>query len=434
MWQQIARCILVLVGLLTIVKFATAERVRYDNYRVYQLEAKTPAQLAVINTLDGSSDALIFLNGVHSLNTKIHVLVAPHRVDDFLALQDRTGIAHKLLEADAQKSLDVETELVADPNRRSGDYTWREYHELDDTYAWLRSLAEKYPEQVSLFVAGKSYEGREILGVKIAYNTITDDEVVGATAKRGIFIEGGMHAREWISPATTTYIINELLTNTNKDVRKVAERYVWYVVPHSNPDGFVYTHTTNRLWRKTRTPYGNCFGADPNRNWDFHWNEVGSSSNPCSDTYAGPAAFSEIETRTLAEYISTLKGKLFLYLSFHSYSQLLLFPYGHTSELPSNYKNLKRVFDVAVAAVSKRYGTRYIGGNVYDAIYPAAGASLDWAYGKMEVPYSYCFELRPSGSALWSGFRLPANQIIPTGEEIMDSMLAMIKEIDALFA
>ncbi|XP_017472050.1 PREDICTED: zinc carboxypeptidase A 1-like [Rhagoletis zephyria] len=429
MWQQLV--LIALLGLVATINCATAERVRYDNYHVFELQPQTTAQLVAIQALEGSGDSLLFLNAVHYLDAKINVLVAPHRVADFLSVLQHNQIPHRLVDENAQKSLDFE-ELVADPNRRGGEYTWAEYHELEDTYAWLRALAEKYPDQVSVFVAGKSYEGREILGVKIAYGSGSGSSDDGATKRRGIFIEGGMHAREWISPATTTYIINQLLTSTNADVRRTAESFEWYVVPHSNPDGYVYTHTNNRLWRKTRTPYGNCFGADPNRNWDFHWNEVGSSNNPCSDTYAGPKAFSEIETRTLAEYISTLKGKLYLYLSFHSYSQLLLFPYGHTGELPPNYKDLKRVFDVTVAAVSKRYGTRYTGGNVYDAIYPAAGASLDWAYGKMEVPYSYCFELRPSGSSLWTGFRLPADQIVPTGEEIMDSMLAMIKESGAL--
>ncbi|XP_053960330.1 zinc carboxypeptidase A 1-like [Anastrepha ludens] len=424
MWQQLV--LIVLIGLATTIQQGTAERIRYDNYQVYQLQPQTAAQLETIKELDGSSDSLLFVDPVHYLGTKINVLVAPQRVTDFLATLQQSDISYELVDENAQKSLDLE-ELVADPNRRRGEYTWTEYHELNDTYAWLRSLPEKYPEQVSVFVAGRSYEGREILGVKISYASSVD----GAT-KRGIFLEGGMHAREWISPATTTYIINQLLTSTNADVRKMAESFDWYVVPHANPDGFVYTHTTNRMWRKTRTPYNGCFGADPNRNWGFHWNEVGASSNACSDTYAGPRAFSEIETRTLSDYISTLRGKLVLYLSFHSYSQLLLFPYGHTSELPPNYKDLKRVFDVGVTAVSKRYGTRYTGGNVYDAIYPAAGASLDWAYGKLEVPYSYCFELRPSGSYLWSGFRLPAEQIIPTGEEIIDSMLAMIKGIGTL--
>lgn len=106
-----------------------------------------------------------------------------------------------------------------------------------------------------------------------------------------------------------------------------------------------------------------------------------------------------------------------------------MFPYGHTAELPPNYDDLKRVFDAAVAGVAQRYGTKYTGGNIYDAIYPAAGASMDWAYGDQDIKYAYTYELRPSSNAFWTGFKLPAKQIIPTGEETLDSLMAMIKEV-----
>ncbi|XP_073824117.1 zinc carboxypeptidase A 1-like [Musca autumnalis] len=406
------------VAILGLASVSLALKARYDNYHVYQLQPSTVEQLEFIKKLDGSRDSYIFLDAVHYVNAKIHVVVAPHRVPDFVRSLEKHSIAYELLETNAQSQL--EDDIVANPNRRTDDYSWEEYHELDDTYNWMRSLEAKYPGIVSTFVAGTTYEGRDILGVKVTYGP----------GKKGIFLEGGMHAREWIGPATSTYILNQLLTSTDREVRMIAESFDWYVVPHANPDGFVYTHTTDRLWRKTRTPYENdCYGADPNRNWGFHWNEVGASDSPCSDTYAGPYAFSEIETKSLSEYIATeLKGKIYLYVSFHSYSQLLLFPYGHTSELPPNYNDLKRIFDAAVAAMSVRYGTKYTGGNIYDAIYPAAGASVDWAYGEQDVKYAFCYELRPSSLYIWVGFKLPAAQIIPTGEETMDSLMAMIKE------
>lgn len=182
------------------------------------------------------------------------------------------------------------------------------------------------------------------------------------------------------------------------------------------------------MWRKTRSPQDkNCFGTDPNRNWNFHWREVGASADPCSESYAGPKPFSEPETRTLSQYLNSLPEPMFMYLSLHSFSQLLLYPYGHTSQLPENHRNLEQVFNVAVGAMKRRYGTRYTGGNVYDAIYPAAGSSMDWAYGVLNVKYSYCYELRPSGYSFWTGFRLPASQIIPTGQETTDSLMEMIK-------
>ncbi|KAM7351722.1 zinc carboxypeptidase A 1-like [Cochliomyia hominivorax] len=402
---------------LAILGLTSGLKVRYDKYHVFQLLPETKEQLGVIKNLESSRNSYIFLDAVHYLHSKIHVVVAPHLVESFKEVLQNHLIPFLLVDTNAQASL--EDDVVADPNRRSEDYTWEEYHVLEDTYKWLHSLAAKYPKIVTTFVAGKTYEGRDILGIKISYGP----------NKKGIVLEGGMHAREWISPATTTYITNQLLTSENKEVRMIAESFDWYIIPHANPDGYVYTHTTNRLWRKTRTPYADgCYGADPNRNWGFHWNEVGASSDPCSDTYAGPSAFSEIETKTLSEFIATLKGKIFLYVSFHSYSQLLLFPYGHTGELPPNYNDLKRVFDAAIDAVSVRYGTKYTGGNIYDAIYPAAGASMDWAYGEQNIKYAYCYELRPSSTAFWTGFKLPANQIIPTGEETLDSLMAMIKE------
>lgn len=97
------------------------------------------------------------------------------------------------------------------------------------------------------------------------------------------------------------------------------------------------------MWRNTRKPHGCPFqlGADPNRNWgDEHWLEIGSSDNPCSSVYAGSTPFSENCTRVLANYIETIGHKLLAYISFHSYGQVLIIPYGHTAEHLSNYEEM----------------------------------------------------------------------------------------------
>lgn len=91
------------------------------------------------------------------------------------------------------------------------------------------------------------------------------------------------------------------------------------------------------MWRKTRVPYQNCYGADPNRNWDYKWNAGGADNSPCSETYAGPKAFSEPETASLSKYLTTIGKNLVTYISFHSYSQLLMVPYGYTDEHLDNY-------------------------------------------------------------------------------------------------
>ncbi|XP_064553694.1 zinc carboxypeptidase A 1-like [Drosophila montana] len=412
-----------LLGLLATIGLGQAERVRYDNYRLYKANAQNADQLAVLKQLEGSTDSIMFLDGVHIVGADVQMVVAPHKVPDLLELLGKAEIKYELQSKDFQQSMDEIEEKVAAKGRASAEYNWVQYYELDDTYAWLQSLAKQYPQIVTLIEGGKTYQGRSILGVKISKS---------GAEKPGIFIEAGIHAREWIAPAAATYIINQLLTSDVESVKQLGDNYNWYVFPHANPDGFVYTHTNDRLWRKTRTPYGSCFGADPNRNWGFHWNEVGASNSACSDTYAGPSAFSEIETLSLSNYIASLKGKIQLYVSFHAYSQYLLYPYGHTNSLPENVKDFQQVFKAATAAVSQRYNTKYTGGNVYDAIYPAAGSSTDWAYGAQDVRMSFCYELRPSSNSYVTGFKLPATQIIPASEELLDSITAMVGEVKKL--
>lgn len=155
---------------------------------------------------------------------------------------------------------------------------------------------------------GLSWEGRELRGVRIN---------IGGGEKSQVVLEGTMHAREWISTATTTWILNELLTSSDPEVQQLAQDFEWIILPITNPDGYSFTHTNDRLWRKTRQPSNLlCTGADPNRNWDEQWNQGGASSNGCSDIFAGRAPFSEPETRALSDYLLTLP-RLSAYFAFH---------------------------------------------------------------------------------------------------------------------
>lgn len=113
-----------------------------------------------------------------------------------------------------------------------GVYNWKEYSTLDVIYSWLDQLASIHTN-VSIISSGKSYEGRDIKGVKVSFKT----------GNKGVFIEGGIHAREWISPATVTYIINELINSKNSDFEKIAHSFDWYIFPVVNPDGYSFTHS-----------------------------------------------------------------------------------------------------------------------------------------------------------------------------------------------
>ncbi|XP_065087362.1 zinc carboxypeptidase A 1-like [Ochlerotatus camptorhynchus] len=402
----------ILVG----VQIVLGEEVaRYDNYRVYQVTAKTKQQLDTMNEIQLNSDAYIFLENGHKVGDKFTVIVPPHKLADFAETMENEKFCGRIINSNVQQSIDDERNRMLS-KRLKGVFDWTEYHNLEEIHGWLDKLASDY-KQVEVIQGGRSYEGRSIKGVKVSYKS----------GNPGIFIEGGIHAREWISPATVTYILNALLTSEDASVRNIAENYDWYIFPSVNPDGYVYSHNRNRYWRKTRTPYpGGCFGADPNRNWDFFWAVAGASRRCYAESFAGPKPFSEVETKSLSEYIKSLNGKIQAYIAFHSYSQLLLFPYGHTGEHAPNHDDLNEIANATITSLAKRYGTVYRYGNIYDAIYPASGSSSEWAYGAQGVRLAYTYELRPAGG--YTGFVLPPEEIIPTGEETLDSLVTMLEE------
>ncbi|XP_055604046.1 zinc carboxypeptidase A 1-like, partial [Uranotaenia lowii] len=264
---------LAVFGLLCVGLGLAAEIARYDNYRVYEVQSSSEKDLQILNELQQSSDSFIFLESGRKVGDKSIIVVAPHKLADFTTTLERAGIAFALLDMNLQSSIDEERSRIQS-KRKKGTFGWNEYHTLEEIHEWLDKLGSEY-SQVEVLNGGRSYENRTIKGVKVSYKT----------GNPAIFLEGGIHAREWIAPATVTYILNQLLTSSDPQVRNIAENYDWYVFPNVNPDGYEYTFNRDRLWRKTRTPYsGGCYGADPNRNWDFHWAEQGTSNRCSSDT------------------------------------------------------------------------------------------------------------------------------------------------------
>lgn len=95
---------------------------------------------------------------------------------------------------------------------------------------YLNQLAVDYPKIVSLENPGQSYEGRNLTVIKISN---------GGKDKPAIFVDGGIHAREWIAPAQVLYIIDQLVTNPENS--NLYENVDWYLLPLLNPDGYEYT-------------------------------------------------------------------------------------------------------------------------------------------------------------------------------------------------
>nr|XP_046919881.1 zinc carboxypeptidase-like [Dermatophagoides farinae] len=276
------------------------------------------------------------------------------------------------------------------------------------------------PENAEKISIGYSYEQRNIMGIKIVNNKQNNSSQI-------IFVECGIHAREWISPAYCIWLAGQLLTN--KRLSSLNERYQFIIIPSLNVDGYVFTHTHQRLWRKTRSrQYGtNCIGADPNRNWAISWCQKGSSLDPCQDTYCGRGPFSEIEVRQMANFVHRYEGKIFAYFAIHSYSQLWMFPYGYTARRVDNYNQLRIASLAAVQSIRSLFGTQFKFGSIAEIIYSASGSSIDYVYDSLNVKNTFALELRDKGRY---GFQLPNWQIIPTCVETLAGMRTAIDVLD----
>ncbi len=127
-----------------------------------------------------------------------------------------------------------------------------------------------------------------------------------------------------------------------------------------NPDGYEYTHTTYRMWRKNRSPnrVSSCIGTDLNRNFDFKWRMGGSSINPCSDTYAGSSGNSELETKSIVNVINNKQGEWDAFLSLHSYGNWWLSSWGHSAtDEPDDYQDLVAKGEIGAKAIKDFSGS-----------------------------------------------------------------------------
>merc|ERR1712045_731383 len=238
----------------------------------------------------------------------------------------------------------------------------------------------------SYYTIGYSTEGRPLKVMKVG---------MPGKQKKAIWIDGGIHAREWISPATVTYILRQFVEHSGT-YANILRSYDIYIMPSMNPDGYEYSRGYDRMWRKTRSknPGSDCIGTDPNRNWGYKWGGQGASTDPCKETYRGAHAFSEPETAAVRDFILARRDDLVMYITFHSYGQMFLHPWGYDRVDSRGEKELERM-----ARVGARYmAGSYRVGSAAKVLYPASGGSDDWANGGAGIEYSYTIELPDTGT------------------------------------
>ncbi len=289
--------------------------------------------------------------------------------------------------------------------------TFRTFHSFDKSGDGIRATLEAWAAAdtlIHLDSVGASLEGRPILAVKIG---AAND----AANRPNVLFLGTHHAREWISTAVAMKLIRWLADSARA---VVASHDVW-VMPVENPDGYQYTFTTDRYWRKNRRPNADgSYGVDPNRNYPGFWgaDETGSSSQPYAETYRGTAPASEPETRAVMAFHAAHPPVLSL--SYHSYGGLVLYPWGfRAGELAPDLPRLQALAgtDLAPAVIDGVPASsidHYHPGPGWN-LYTTNGEYTDWAY-RTYGTIAFTTELS-SGcctQGLYYGFEFPDDSML----------------------
>jgi hypothetical protein len=417
----------------------------YDGYKVFRLKVETEAQLNYFQYLfeNDTSLRLDFWRVPTKLDQSIDVMVPPGSLDSLIDAMGELQIHYEVKIDDVQQAIEKEEEgrkfsasLARDAvaGAEGASFNFRTYHTLAEIEEFMSSLQRRFPNIVEILDLGRTWEGRTISAIKIANKARVSEP------NRPIFwLDGGIHAREWIAPAVAVYIMNELVTKYSVDQRitRFVDEMDFVILPVVNPDGYEYSRTRDRMWRKNRNPNGNqrfnwCWGVDLNRNFDWHFGGKGSSFDPCQEIYSGKTAFSEPESRAIRDYILANNDRMQAFITLHSFSQIWMYPYGHEyNKKAEDWQDLKAVADKASRQLASLYGTNYVVDTGANSLYPAAGGSDDWSKGVGHVKFVYLLELRPSDNspdAIY-GFLLPESQILPTSMETWSGLQVVAEEI-----
>uniref|UniRef100_A0A672ZTA9 Carboxypeptidase A2-like n=1 Tax=Sphaeramia orbicularis TaxID=375764 RepID=A0A672ZTA9_9TELE len=378
--------------------------------QVIRVNVQTEDQIRVLQDLEADQEQLDFWLHPVSTELPIDIRVPSSILSSVKSYLQTHSISFSVIIDDLQELLDkenAEMKMNQMKERSTKSFNFGAYHTLDSIYRWMDSLVSQYPHLVSKQEIGRSYENRPMYVLKFS---------TGGSKRPAIWIDTGIHSREWVSQATGVWTANKIASDYGRDssLTSLLDSMDIYMLILANPDGYVYSHTSDRMWRKTRSRNAGsvCRGVDPNRNWNAGFGGPGASRNPCSDSYHGPAAHSEVEVKNVVDLIKN-HGNFKSFISVHAYSQLLMYPYGYSCNPVAHQPELDSVGRAAVQKLTSLYGTRYKVGSICRIIYQASGGSIDWSYN-LGIKYSYAFELRDTGRY---GFILPANQIIPTASE-----------------
>jgi len=334
------------------------------------------------------------------------------------------GFEYKILIADvskyyAQRAAADQADLVRNINDEwpipaNWEYgSMGGYYTPDEVMAELDAMLALYPNLISerqpISTDNLTHEGRMQYWVRLSDNPNTDE------SEPEVLYTALHHAREAISVQQTIWYMWHLLENydTDQEIQQLVDATEMYFIPIINIDGFEYNYAQNPngggMWRKNRRDNGDgSWGVDPNRNYGDHWglDDNGSSPYPEDETYRGPSPFSEPTIQNIRDFSNAHEFKLAL--NYHSYSNLLLYPWGWT-ETPCEDDELFHEYSIIL---TKENAYTYGAGST--TIYPTNGGSDDWMYSENSI-LSYTPEVGNGTDGFWPS----TSRIVPLCQEQM---------------
>ncbi len=305
------------------------------------------------------------------------------------------------------------------------------YHTYDEMVTEIHDIAAAHPDIVALSVIGQSYEGRDLWAVKISDNVNTDEN------EPEVVFTALTHAREHLTVEQALALIHWLVDGYgqpgNERTDAIVNSTVIWVLPELNPDGGEFDIKGGHFhgWRKNRqpTPGSTSIGTDINRNYGYHWGCCGgSSADPASYLYRGPAAWSTPEARAERSFFASRviggQQQIRMVLNLHSHAERIIYPYGYTTTPvpPDMVRRDHRIMAAIAGGMADRNGYRPSQASHW---YIMSGTANDWIYHRYRIP-SFTMELGPSASV--HHFNLPSDQIGPETEVNKDALLWFLEQ------
>ncbi|MEU5218839.1 M14 family metallopeptidase [Streptomyces sp. NPDC020807] len=309
------------------------------------------------------------------------------------------------------------------------------YHNFAEMNAEIDQRLAAYPSIMRKQVIGKTYQGRDIVAIKISDNVATDEN------EPEVLFTHHQHAREHLTVEMALYLLREFGAGYGTDSRitnAVNGREIW-IVPDLNPDGGEYDIASGsyRSWRKNRQPNANSsyIGTDMNRNWNYKWGCCGGSSGTkSSETYRGAAPESAPEVKVVADFVRSRvvggKQQITAAIDFHTYSELVLWPFGWTTA--NTTTGMTQDDRDAFATV----GGKMAASNGYTPeqssdLYITDGSIDDYLWGVHRI-FGYTFEMYPASSG-GGGFYPPDEVIERETSRNRDAVLQLLENADCMY-